>query len=353
MTRIESLARALLLSAFSLIFAGCAGQQNTHGIALAPAILETSEIVDTGKLMIHTLPVGDGNCQVVQCPNQNKLIVMDCGSKSKGNLGWTKDEATAYIRKMINNSTKVVVTVSHPGRDHYNYLPTVFDGLGVRALYLSRQLANYHPEFRDWVSKEQANYEMLVSTRAGFYASSAPDNNLSCWRPNGFGGLQIDVSSYIVGMNAGTTSSDASMVVAMRYGSFQTMFTGDMTGVTEQAINSAGPVTSLKSNVITGAHHGTASEGSNSLSWANATAPQLVMFSVGNRFMNPRCSSADNYAPYLFKNVPLHLYNCGMNDAYKHRRSNDAVLVTNDNGLIVVSANNNGTFNFSWSLTGL
>lgn len=356
MTRIDFVGRGLLLSAFSVLLAACGSQPTKPTTTPADSESVTQPIVDfvpNGKLLIHTLPIGAGNCQVVQCPSQNKLVVMDCGAKGRGTQGWTKEDAARYIQSMIDGGTEVTVSVSHPDGDHYNYLPTVFNGLPVRNLYLGAQLGNYDQNFRNWVAAEQSHYGMSVNQHSGFYSSKTPDSNLSCWRPNGYGGMELDVASYILGVNAGSTSNDSSMVIAMRYGSFQTIFTGDMTGTTEQYINAAGPPVPLKSNVITGAHHGADTFGSNSQSWANATAPQLLMFSAGERFLHPRCTSANNYLAYVLKNASLHDYHCGKDGAYEKRSTTDAVLVTDDNGLIRVAANSNGTFDYSWGVSAL
>ena len=352
MTRIEVFARGLLLSACSLL-AACAGREVKPDMAASPPpeIPARYAFAPDGKLQIHTLPVGAGNCQVVQCPNQNKLVVMDCGSKGRGTQGWSADDTTRYIRKLIDGGTEVVVTVSHPDGDHYNFLPLVFDGVPVNNLYIGTQLSNYSNDFRNWVANEQQYYAMSVSSYSGFYASPTPDPALSCWRPNGFGGLALDVPAQILAVNAGTTSNDASMVISMRYGRFSTMFTGDMTAATERAIVGAGPVAPLGSTVITGAHHGAESYGSNSPSWANATRPQFLMFSAGERFLHPRCSSVDNYLPYVLKDSNPHRYFCGMGGSYQERNTRDAVAVTDDNGLIKVRGRSDGTFD-TWSTAG-
>lgn len=359
MIRIDYVGRGLLLSAF-LLQTACSTPPARLTEPSAPretpptTIATTTPVVTavpSGKFAIYTLPVGAGNCQVVHCPEQNKIVMMDCGSKGKGNIGWTKEDASTFIRQMIDGSTEVVATVSHPDGDHYNYVPTVFDGLKVKDLYLGRQLNNYDQTFNAWVNNEQVHYAMSVHTSPGYYSSSTPESNLSCWRQNAHGGWDLDIATYILAVNAGTTSNDSSMVIAMRYGSFQTIFTGDMTAATEQRIVSAGPPVPLKSNVITGAHHGADTFGSNQPSWANATTPQLLMFSAGERFWHPRCTSVNNYLSYILKGALSHVYHCGKDGAYEQRVSTDAVAVTDDNGLISVEANKDGSFAYGWAVS--
>ena len=346
MTRIELFGRWLMLSVFPLVLVACTSSPARHDF---PKPLPPREgDAPGGILKIHTLPVGAGNCQVVQCPSQNKMIVLDCGSKGKGRQGWDRAKVARYIHAMIDGGTEVVVTVSHPDGDHYNYLPEVFRSVRVRALYLGAQRDDYDDEFNAWVANAE-RLGMSVSTHRGFHASSTPDPRLSCLRP---GDLTADVAGRILGVNAGVTSNDASMVVSMRYGNFQALFTGDMTGATEHAIRAAGLGTQLGSTVVTGAHHGADSLGSNSHAWAQATRPKLLLFSAGKRFHHPRCVSVDNYREYVEKRWSAHLYHCGHDGAYWLRESTDAVLVTNDNGLIVVDGRSDGSFQASWWTSG-
>lgn len=369
MIRIEGFARGLLLSAFFLSLAACAGREIKPDVAAAspppdirkmaaatplpPDMLKTLSPAPDGTLRIHTLPVGAGNCQVVQCPNQNKLVVMDCGSKGRGTQGWTADDASRYIRAMIDGGTEVVVTVSHPHGDHYNYLPVVFDNRDVKKLYIGASLSEYNAAFQEWVKDQQEKHRMQLWSHPGFYASSTPDPELSCWRPGDFGGFTLDASAHILAVNAGTTPNDASMVISMRYDNFSTMFTGDMTAATESAILGAGPVAPLRSTVITGAHHGAETDGSNSPSWAKATQPKFLMFSAGNRYYHPLCSSVDNYLSFVRDHVSQHVYFCSKDRRYERRVTTKAVAVTDNNGLITVRGRSDGTFDYEWSAPGL
>lgn len=349
MTRIDVFARGLLLAALSLVLAACAGHQTDA--LVSPRAARIADAAPDGTLAIHTLPVGTGNCQVVQCPSQNKLVVVDCGSRHLGTRGWTADEAGSYIRAMIDGETEVVVAVSHPDPDHYNYLPTVLDDARVVSLYLGGQMSDYDERFRIWVANLQRAHGLSVSSRSGFYASPWPESALGCWRPNPSGGFDMDVAAWILAMNAGTTPNDGSMVISMRYGDFSAMFTGDMTAATERAIHDAGPVAPLGTDVITGAHGGADSDGSNSPGWADATRPELLIFSAGRRYQHPRCASVDSYLPYLQTNSPRHGYACGRDGEYERRVTDDAVAVTEDNGLIEVRGRSDGMFGYEWSIS--
>lgn len=300
----------------------------------------------SGKFVVHTLPVGAGNCQLVECPWQDKLIVMDCGSRGLGDRGWSADEVGQFVDGLIGPKTSVTVAVSHPDSDHYNYLEQVLSTAHVKTFVLAQQLGNYHVDFQEWVRDEvQAENGQLI-TWNGPYTSAAVEPSLSCAQPQG-NGWQIDVPGYVVVVNAGTTRNDSSMVVAMQYGQFQTVFTGDMTGATQAAIPQNLPVNLAATQFITGAHHGAWTHGSNQQSWADATRPQLVAFSSGTRHNHPRCEAVDTYLRVgtVLTNMPNHTYQCSWNGQYVQRQGTDGVLVTNSNGRISVTGNTDGTFN--------
>ena len=306
--------------------------------------------IDPGRLLIHTLPVGAGNCQIVQCPEGNKIIVMDCGSGAAGSQNWSADTARAYVRGLVNAETDIAVSVSHPHVDSYRYLPRVLDDVPVRTLYISRQIANYNADFQSWARNQQVHAGMNVVAFPGFYASTVAESGLSCWADNGRGGKAMDVASYILGVNTGTGANEGSMVVAMRYGSFQSLFTGNMTAETEAGLRVPIALGSLRSQLLTSPNHGSTSHGSNSATWADATRPSLVLFSTGIRFHHPRCESVNVYAGYVGQNSALHRLHCGDGGGWHEQDTQHNLLTTDSNGLIRVTASNDGTYQFGWGL---
>lgn len=351
MIRIDFVGRGLVLSAI-LLLNGCSTLPAPSAPPTPAALtqLMATNTIDPGKLVIHTLPIGAGNCQIAQCPSGNKLIVMDCGSGGAGSQNWSADTARTYLRSLVNASTEIAVTVSHPHVDHYRYLPRVLDDLPVRNLYLSRQLSSYNADFRNWVAMQQTHAHMNTTTYPGFYASTYPEADLGCWGPDGHGGWTSDVDSYILGVNVGAGANEGSLVMAMRHGNFRTTFTGDMTAATEAQLHVPAGLGTLRSTVLTSPHHGSDSHGSNSTAWALSTQPELVLFSAGTRFHHPRCSAVAVYWGYVGANSPGHTFHCGANGGWTDVTNTRNVLTTDSNGLIRVHADSDGTFNFGWGL---
>ena len=111
-------------------------------------------------------------------------------------------------------------------------------------------------------------------------------------------------------------------MVTIDYEDFSATFTGDAEASTErQAIaNYDGAV---KTTVLSGSHHGADTQGSNGSAkdvgesnrsgWPEATLPEVMIYSHGQKFGHPRCAITSNYHPSLARvnNHPVH---CGDNN---------------------------------------
>ena len=76
-------------------------------------------------LNIYALPVGQGDCTVIQCPTQfgGEITIVDIGSKKK--TGFTLDELMQYqYRQRIE-----CLLLSHRDEDHVNYVKELFSKL--------------------------------------------------------------------------------------------------------------------------------------------------------------------------------------------------------------------------------
>ncbi|MEC5193981.1 hypothetical protein GGR75_000415 [Xanthomonas campestris] len=370
MTRIGYVGRGLFSAAF-LLLSACSTQLPKLDPSAPPPFASnelptfevTTELVQTndpdGRLHVWTLPVGAGNCQVVTCPRRDaagfkKLLVMDCGALPSGrNPNFQVDRVSEAINGMIDGTTKVVVTVSHPDQDHYNYISEVLKNVPVSAVYLALNPNDYTVgNFGQWVKDQQKVGAQLRYTNVPYATGIGIEEDLSCQGNNGWGGNATDVEGRILAMNAsgtpGTPSNNASMVVSMKYGLFQTLFTGDMTQVTEGLIANLSAGWPLNSQVVTGAHHGAISAGSNSASWAQKTSPQAVIFSSGKRYKHPRCESIQNYLDYGLRIVAAsHSIQCS---GGLPGQSTLPVFLTQTNGMIHYSATNDGSFNLQHEL---
>ena len=77
----------------------------------------------SGKLQVYSLPLGEGDATVVQCPS-GEVIIINMGQSTKVVKGWNVGMVQAYMRNTVDSVTTIVV--AHPGKAHYNFIPDVF-----------------------------------------------------------------------------------------------------------------------------------------------------------------------------------------------------------------------------------
>ncbi len=328
----------------SILFTGCATRD----------VNKFSPIPEVGddQLVIHTLPIGAGNCQILQCPSENKLIVFDCGSRGRGDQQWTRDDVDGYVDELADDETEVVITVSHPDIDHYNYIPYVFDQWDVDAIWYGGDLSEYADPFQNWVGDKQSDGANIVSW-LGTYVSADAEPDLSCYYEDEDEEWELDSEGYVLMVNAGADSNANSMVVGVDYGAFKTVFTGDMTGETEDAIDNHMQVFDLDNTTfVTGAHHGSTTHGSNAQSWVDELKASAIVFSAGTANSHPWCEAVNRYLPDLEQLDTEVDYACGDDFRdYIWFRTDDAIAVTNDNGVLRVYGSEDGSYVFDVQYT--
>lgn len=358
MTRTDLIGRGLLLSAFCFLLSACAGQGvRTPPPAVPPEAASSGPAqIDpwpVGRLTIHTFPVGSGNCQVALCPSRNRMIVMDCGSMGTGDRGWSQTAVRKAVAALIaasGNTPELMVGVSHSDADHFNYLPYVFDNAMMKSLkagVLLRARGDYSAAFDAWLAQSSLEDKKF----SGPFSSTDVLPSLSC---PGAGSVP-PVEGRVLAVNAGSTNNDSSMVVSMTYGKFRTLFTGDMTDETEALVYQKFKPEQLLSTVLTAAHHGASSDGSNSPGWAWNTKPNLLVVSSGTRYGHPKCRGLDFYV--LAGNLggdTGHPVSCSPsywpppNNAQKIDKQ---IFVTNNNGSVSVAGDPSG--NYTWVVSAL
>ena len=80
--------------------------------------------ISRGKLEVHTLPIGQGDCNIIYCPNNKDAVLFDCGSTSSRN---DPRLSPKFIReKFLSSIQHLTIMLSHGDQDHYNFLPHLF-----------------------------------------------------------------------------------------------------------------------------------------------------------------------------------------------------------------------------------
>ncbi len=287
------------------------------------------------ELRVHTLPVGAGSCHLLECPGPgNELLLYDCGSTEANRARFDLEAVQQYIGA-IAGERPVKVVISHADRDLYSHVAAAIAPQRVAELWLGGQVADYPLAFRTWVSavqdaQQQGTGEVAAALPAGWHNDGFAIEQLGC-------GTAL---SYVITVGVGDEKNDQSLVLSVDHGSFRVLLTGDATGETQNVAMQNFPAPLLDSTVVTAAHHGAQSHGSNDDDWAQAVRPAIIIYSAGESHAHPRCPVLEAYrATGALMAAEQHSLRCGTSLGYEPARSTFlSEYNTFDSGVIVVTS---------------
>ncbi len=100
-------------------------------------ITKPKENSNSSDLKLHFLYTGQGNCVVLECPDPNKALVVDCGAKGSDNnrRAFIKDpkgkfkpqpRGTLEAINVLKDKTDIDLVITHGDADHFNKLDAIF-----------------------------------------------------------------------------------------------------------------------------------------------------------------------------------------------------------------------------------
>ena len=109
------------------------------------------------NLTVYAMAVGQGDGNIILCPNGRDLIIVDMGAKfsvfTDGNYG-------RYLLKekfkVLENQVDIHIVISHPDEDHYNLFKTAFDDdllKRVKQIVVGSNISDYGKRFKSWVEQ--------------------------------------------------------------------------------------------------------------------------------------------------------------------------------------------------------
>ena len=260
---------------------------------LASGLISTSSAQNipppTNALQVFALPVGQGDCTIIQCPNGN-IVVFDCGSS--GGNGMTAAQVASWLGNSGINRV-VAILVTHANRDHYDYLPPIqWNTISTRAVIIGGAIGGYPAgTIRDWLNG-WANLNKLFTVGTAQSSPSSCIGNCVVNTDMNFCSNQ-NIQFSILATNVGSTANQKSIVMKITVaGQWSMLLSGDMEGDASLEIaNQLGA--GLQSTVYKMSHHG-ASTSANKIDWLTPIAPQFAFASSGYNFgicKHPRCET--------------------------------------------------------------
>ena len=252
------------------------------------------------NLAVFALPVGQGDCTVIQCPRSSgNIVLMDCGTSSRQKNQLCPLEIQTFLGNQIDNVVAIMIT--HPDRDHFNYIPSInWNGCSIKAVIVGGMKRNY---YRSRNNEFQAIHNFL--TRAEMAQKLYTINNgqkcIGNCTVNQINTANIidtnfcnnnNIKFHILAANINKRSNEKSIVMKIVVGQWSMLLSGDMEGSgATQIARSLGPA--LQSTVYKMSHHGASSK-ANHITWLKPIKPLYAFASSGYNHGNnrhPRCDA--------------------------------------------------------------
>ena len=274
---------------------------------------------NTGSLQLYVLPVGQGDCNIIKCPDGKRMIMFDCGSsggrgtgRSKKGRGMGSLDVQELLRDHLDKITTIII--SHPDRDHFNYLQDLFPVDEKSGDYLEIEkviIGSYLEDYDRGSDRYRKTYEWLTkfkdAEKNGFEILSSVSNGQSCMKSNSNddppckvpGGLNFcdDVEFDILAANVGTTLNQKSIVLKIKHDAYgikypnSFLLSGDMEGTAAKHIAEAALDKDLHADIYQMSHHGASSQ-ANEEPWLEKIKPHVAFASSGydyGKYHHPRC----------------------------------------------------------------
>ncbi|MEQ9078157.1 MAG: MBL fold metallo-hydrolase [Sandaracinaceae bacterium] len=262
------------------------------------------------EFRVLAIDSGQGDCTLVQCPNGSNILI-DCGSTVHAQS--SRDHVREVLSRELGDSGIDALVLTHPDRDHYNWLPEVVGSRAVdRVLFAGDPSAYSEGQMPEWM-RGRAGVTFFGERHD---APDAPSDLLDCG--------PVDVHVLAANVPAGGGEADDrgwnsnSGSIVLRFGlpgadRALAILTGDATWYTERAIREAYPASFLRAQLLRLGHHGT-SVTSTEQDWVEAVQPSAAFSSAGHHasWRHPRCVVVDRVeAAGSLAAVSCHWTECG------------------------------------------
>ena len=281
---------------------------------------------------IYALPVGQGDCTVIQCPKDSKggkglISIIDAGASNRRGMG------PEEVANFLHGTRLNLVVLTHSDKDHHAYIDFILGGYKTKVnVYHSCCWGSYN------VKSPYANplevYECGSIKECGVTLSLCPNAAVS---------LSV-VASAFGGCKGNRAKNEDSIISKITYAGVSTLISGDFegnVGFMRDFLAKGGA--DISSDIYRLCHHGAFNGKANTAEFLNAVGAKYVFSSSGYRYKHPRCEVYNYYNNILKDNVvAVHPYTCFFKNGNAYNvNTSKAIYVTslirNKNGKWVKS----------------
>ena len=127
-------------------------------------------------MTVYAMAVGQGDGNIILCPNGRDVLIVDMGAKISQFT--SRDYGTYLLKekfKVVANRMNIHIVITHPHEDHYNFLRASFDGellKQVKEIVIGSKFEDYGKFFKSWVSKDNMPPVYTVNNGSECYGNS-------------------------------------------------------------------------------------------------------------------------------------------------------------------------------------
>ena len=238
-------------------------------------VFEVSSLKSEGVLLrVYTLPIGQGDCNIIKCDGEKTVIIFDCGSSNKKINIFASNPK--MLQKFLEGAERLTILVSHAHADHYNLIEDILTE--EMTSHIQDVIVGDYEVAKKFKILKQKAQELSEENKVYHFCK---DKN---------------VSFKLLKSGASSKKNEKGMLMKLWCTTCksQLLFPGDMEGTTADEI-AAKYQDFLKSTHYKMAHHG-ASRIANSEKLLQAIYPVEVHVSHYYRFSlyyHPRCEAFD------------------------------------------------------------
>uniref|UniRef100_A0A1X7TNQ0 Metallo-beta-lactamase domain-containing protein n=1 Tax=Amphimedon queenslandica TaxID=400682 RepID=A0A1X7TNQ0_AMPQE len=291
------------------------------------------------QLHIYALPVGQGDCTVIQCPFgygdpvKGTVTIIDAGSSKF--LGMKNSDIVDFLA----GTELHLVVLTHSDKDHINYMNHILNSYAKKVpVYHSCEWATYTKNISsNNADPRQVPYCYSIkdcAKKLNLCPNYQPDPNAA----NSVT-LSIVASAYKQCVHAGDEANNEDSIISkVTYVGKSTLITGDFELPKDHMrlfLDLAGP--DLKSDIYKVSHHGAYTYTNNKANrpeFLDAIGASYVFSSSGFKYPynHPRCQIYDYYDAKFSDNAvakhPYTCYNSKYEDDYKIINTRKPIYVT-------------------------
>ena len=274
------------------------------------------------NLTVYAMAVGQGDGNIILCPNGKDIVIVDMGSSQP----YANESYGGYLLekfRALNNIMDIHIVITHSDLDHYSFLPDTFHENGqliknVKEIVLGSRYSKYmkNKRFLSWLNKIRAEvpvytvndeHECFGNSECIWTPAPTTANYMHIKKPTGDDLWQFcgeDVHITVLGANicenTGTrlNNNACSIVIKLVYKDWSLFLSGDLEGVKEQKKLIERSKEPLQSTYYKVAHHGAWTTSANLPKLLRAVCPKRAYVSSAHplvsKYSHPRCEVFDH-----------------------------------------------------------